>query len=116
MDSLTERKVVVVGAAVLIGVGLVFAKGDVPANFLTLLQWAVGFFTVGISVEHAANAYTDVNAAAPVTATVDPTAQITDLATKVDHLAQTDQALGQGIGVVQQTLTAIMNHYNIPGA
>lgn len=56
VDSIGGRKVIVSILTLAVGIGLVFAKGDVPANMLTLIMTIVGAFVAGNAVEHATEA------------------------------------------------------------
>jgi hypothetical protein len=56
IDSIGGRKVLAVIIMLVLGVGAVLLKDDVPPNFLNLLQFLFGAFVVGNAVEHASNA------------------------------------------------------------
>jgi hypothetical protein len=51
MDNLIKnlggRKLIITTASVMLGAVLVYLKGDIPPNFLTLLQVAIGAFVGG---------------------------------------------------------------------
>lgn len=92
IDAIGGRKVLVILATFLVGIGLVVVKGDLPPNFLTLLEFLVGFFMAGNVFEHAANAYTTVNSA--------PQADLTDVHTKLDSLTAAAETTQQGVGAL----------------
>lgn len=97
IDAIGGRKVLVILVTFLIGVGLVVVKGDLPPNFLTLLEFLVGFFMAGNVFEHAATAYTTVNAA-PQT---DLTAIHAKLDSQSDAIATTQQGVGALVSYVK---------------
>lgn len=99
IDAIGGRKVLVILATFLIGVGLVVAKGDLPPNFLTLLEFLVGFFMAGNVFEHAATAYTTVNT------TATPGVDLTDVHAKLD-------AQSEAIATTQQGVGALVNYVN----
>lgn len=46
------RKIITAFILLLVGLGIVIYKGDIPPNFLTLLQTIFGAFVVGNAFEH----------------------------------------------------------------
>lgn len=109
IDQIGGRKLAALILMVLIGVGTTLWKGDVPANFLTLMEFAFGAFVAGNAVEHGANAYTNVNGSQEAPAAPSDTAAQDALHT----LLESQQALQTGVSVIQQTLAAIVKAYKI---
>lgn len=120
IEAIGGRKVLIVAGAVLLGIGLVVVKGDVPQNFLTLLQYAVGLFMAGNAVEHTARAYAGASDTAPEAApvTVD-TAEIAkavsdalskDLKPVIQGVANQNAVLAQIIGDVAKGTTFLTQY------
>jgi hypothetical protein len=123
IESIGGRKVLVVGVAVLLGVGAVFLRGDVPPGFLSLVQWAVGLFVLGNGIEHAATAYSSAGSSEGADhsadlgqlkeAAADHGSELSGLRASVDALAANDVALAQNVGIVQQAISLIIRKYGI---
>jgi hypothetical protein len=101
IEQIGGRKMVAVLVCVVIGVAAVFIKGDVPANFLSLVEFLFGAFVVGNGVEHAAGAYSAANSDGPMPDNSDVLARLNGLE---EHLGATQQ----GVATVQQTLSFII--------
>lgn len=102
IDQIGGRKVLALTVLMLLGVGTVIWKGDVPANFLTLLEFAFGAFVAGNAVEHGAQAYSSVNSSD----SPDPTPDTVTPA--VHQLLDSAQTTQQGVATLQTTLTTIL--------
>jgi hypothetical protein len=113
IETIGGRKVLVVAGAVLLGVGAVFLKGDVPPGFLTLLQWAVGLFVLGNGIEHAATAYSSSADQGEPPVVIDHSVDLASLKAAVDSLGANDAALAQNISTVQQAISLIIRKYGI---
>lgn len=98
IDQLGGRKAFALLIMSLLGVGAVVWKGDVPSNFMSLMEFIFGAFIAGNAVEHAAGAYSDTKGNQDT-----PTSTI-DLAPLEAHLATTQE----GVATVQKTLGFIM--------
>lgn len=55
-DIYTSRKVLSGLLILAVGIVTVLIKGDIPPNFLSLLQWTYGSFVLGNGVQYVANA------------------------------------------------------------
>lgn len=56
IDKIGGRKVVVSVIAIVVGIGLVLIKGDIPSNMLVLIMSVVGAFVGGNAIEHITDA------------------------------------------------------------
>jgi hypothetical protein len=105
IDKIGGRKVVALVIVMLLAVGAVFLKGDVPPNFLQVLQWVFAAFVVGNGVEHLSGA---IEAHAGGTEAPDTSG----LEAKLTEL-QTESVKTQGlVAQVGDVLTTILKRIN----
>lgn len=102
IDQMGGRKLAALVVMMLMGVGAVILKGDVPVNFLSLLEWVFGGFIIGNGIEHAAGAVGAAKA--------EPVPQNDEA---LHALLDATKATQDGVATVQNTLAAIVKAYNI---
>jgi hypothetical protein len=116
IDSMGGRKLAALLGAVLIGCGLVLWKGDVPAGFLDLLKYGLGFFVAGNAAEHVAGAWSANKPQAPGVPDEDMPAFYGELPAQEDARLSSPAAdhseqlarIEQALATVQETLHAII--------
>lgn len=125
IDTLGGRKTIALAVVVLSSIGLVVWKGDVPGNFLNLLEWAFGIYVAGNGIEHISGTVSDCmggQSPNPITpppfVNIEPLiAAVTELKTIVTTLAQADKdlniAIGTSVNNVQTMLQAIITKYQM---
>jgi hypothetical protein len=107
IDHMGGRKLVAALVILLVGVGVVALKGDIPANMLALLQTLFGALVLGNAVEHAAAAHVEAKKAA-VVATEQPPVVDTieelhaELSAKLDAQAEATASTAQGVSALLQ--------------
>ncbi len=103
-----SRKIIITFVTMAAGIGAVALKGDVPTNFLTLLQTLAGAFVVGNGVEHAARAMKkDASAGAPLV--VDVPGVGTALG-QLEDQASTLEAISNGVQTSNQALAFLVEY------
>lgn len=116
IDTVGGRKVVATVVVLIVGVGAVALKGDVPPNLLTLLQFAAGFFVAGNAVEHIAGAIKSPEAA-PADGVEGPApgAYFDALAANVERVETEVRKTQEGVALTNQALSAIMQRVGMSG-
>jgi hypothetical protein len=126
IDSIGGRKVVVAALIVAVAVATVLLKGDIPANFLALLQVVVGAFVAGNVGEHVATAVAerrrspgnnpddtpDLDAQLfAANGGVSPAQEIdiTPITASIEELKQAQLKSQEAIATSQQTLVALVD-------
>lgn len=95
-QKLGGRKAVMSLIVILIGILLVFTKGDVPPNLLTLLQFVVGVFVGG-------NVASSISQGISVRKTVAPPAQKNEeVEMALNGLTSTVNSIQSGLGEVSK--------------
>ena len=102
IDQMGGRKIAALIVMMLLGVGAVVLKGDVPVNFLSLMEWVFGGFIIGNGIEHAAGAVSGARSVAN-----------TELDPALAQLLDATRSTQEGVSTVQQTLLSIVKAYNI---
>lgn len=102
ISALGGRKVVVAIVVTLIGVGAVFLKGDVPPNFLSLLQTVFGAFVAGNMFAHYTEAKKVVGAPAEEETQPQPNMEIGALEARVGDLQAQVDTVATVAGTTQQ--------------
>lgn len=119
-----NRKLIAVVVLLVLGVGAVFLRGDVPPNFLSLAQFLFGAFVVGNGVEHLAGAATDIvsarvpsndDSAAAAPAPLAPPVDLSPVHSALADVQAQNAATQQGVAIVQQTLTHVVQRMNNTG-
>lgn len=59
LEIYSSRKIITALVLLIVALGCVYVKGDVPPNLLSFLEYLFGFFVAGNSVEHITSAVTD---------------------------------------------------------
>jgi hypothetical protein len=108
IDRLGGRKVVVALAVLLLCIGVVAVKGDVPPGLVSMLQFLFGSFVVGNVGEHAAAAY----AAAKAPDEAAPAAPAADYSGDFVHLNQQLGTVKTQLDGVERVSTAILDATN----
>ena len=98
IDSIGGRKVLAATIVMALAVGAVLLKGDVPPNFLQLLQVVFGAFVLGNGIEHVAGA---VGARAPEV-------DLSGVEAQLEQLKAESAATQNGVATVQQSLGALI--------
>lgn len=106
IKALGGRKSFVALLALIAGGVTVGFKGDIPINFLTLLQSLVGAYVAGNAAEHLSGALGKKKLDETPQAS-NPTAGQSQLETKLDQLIQLNMVSGQAIGYVAE----VTKHY-----
>lgn len=103
IDAIGGRKVAALLVMMVLGIGLVVARGDVPTNFMSLMQFAFAAFIAGNAVEHSAGAYVEARVPEPAANPLNDEA--------VNKLLESAHATQEGVATVQATLAAILQRY-----
>jgi hypothetical protein len=72
IDMIGGRKVLAALVVLIVGIGVVLMKGDIPPNLLSLMQVVFAAFVAGNGVEHVAGAYAETKAPMVETAATPP--------------------------------------------
>lgn len=56
MDKFTTRKIIAGLVLLVVGLIVVYIKGDVPPNLLSLMSWLYASFVTGNAIQHVSDA------------------------------------------------------------
>jgi hypothetical protein len=99
--AIGQRKIFISLVLLVAGIATVALKGDVPANFLTLMQTLVGAFVAGNGIEHLSKALTK-----PGATELAATGPDTQTKEAIAELAKGIQAANQGTAFLVQYVQA----------
>ena len=97
IDNIGGRKILAAIVVMALAVGAVLLKGDVPPNFLQLLQVVFGAFVLGNGIEHVAGA---VGARGEV--------DLSPVNSQLEQLKAEVLATQSGVATTQQSLSALI--------
>jgi hypothetical protein len=107
IDSIGGRKVLAAAIVMALAVGAVLLKGDVPPNFLQLLQVVFGAFVLGNGIEHVAGAVG--SKAATSSEVVDQFGTVvTQVGTQLGELKAESARTQEAVATVQNSLAALI--------
>lgn len=105
-----HRKLIALGALLIIGAIMVAIFKDVPANFLSLLQFGFGTFVAGNAWERGTDAYCATQGPGIGIASTPspPEVDLTNVHSKLDTLAADVATSHEAVATVQKTLSFII--------